>query len=114
MFPVGGFTWTGGALLAFLVTTLLAMRVAAALAAMAPEYRRLDEFGEVLDALRVQAPFQLGPIEGITRFDGHTYRVWSGRCYLYATLHWPAVSGPPMPGSDSSPTVELGEPHCQQ
>lgn len=83
-------------------------------AAMAPEYRRINEIFVLLQAFRDGGhAMRIGPLSGIEVQGPDHYRLRDGSCGVDARLHWPNPEpGTAAPGSNPVPTVTFDPPFC--
>lgn len=87
----------------------------ALVAAIAPHYERVREFGAVMSVAN-QAAAMLsghGSIDKIERRDGMTFYFWAGQCFVPATLEVLPDEGPPMAGSSTDYRATLGTVQCE-
>jgi hypothetical protein len=79
-------------------------------AALAPNYERIREIGEILQNQDLIRKLGLQPIDGIEVAGENTYRIWTEKCIvivkLVSTPNAPPVLGP------WQFSVQVGDPQC--
>jgi hypothetical protein len=80
-------------------------------AALAPNYERLRELGEILGSDDVMQKLNHEVVDGIEATGSGSYRVWSVRCSVVVKLVGEPYEVPAIPGPWRF-KIQVGEPQC--